>query len=162
MAVTVDGQVIERLYYESFMPGIHFETGKRTITTVDLETFTKLSGDYNPLHTDTEYASTTAFGELIVQGALVLSISTGLAYDLHVLDGTVEAFLSLDWKFRAPVRVGDTIWVDFQFAKKRPMPRYEGGLVTLYVTIFNQDNKAVQKGTWTLLIRSENGTSPNL
>jgi acyl dehydratase len=161
MAVTVDDQVIEKLYYEDFIPGIHFKTGERTITTEDLETFTKLSGDYNPLHTDPEYASTTAFGELIVQGALVLSISTGLAYDLHVLDGTVEAFLGLEWKYRAPVRVGDSIWVDLQFAKKRPMPHYAGGLITLYVTIFNQDHKAVQKGTWTLLMRSKNGASPD-
>ena len=155
----VDGQLIEKLYYEDFRTGVHFVTGKRTITKGDLETFTKLSGDYNPLHTDPEYASTTAFGELIVQGALVLSIGTGLAYDLHVLDGTVEAFLSLDWKYRGPVRVGDTIWVDLQFAKKRPMPHYDGGLITLYVAIFNQNQKAVQKGTWTLLVRSKNGAA---
>lgn len=161
MAVTLDGRVVDKLYYEDFLPEISFETISRTITAEDLSTFTKLSGDYNPLHTDPEYASSTAFGELIVQGALVLSIGTGLAYSLGVLDGTVEAFTSLDWKYRAPVKVGDTICVTLKYAKKRPLPNYNGGLVTLYVTIFNQDRKAVQKGTWTLLVRGKNGAAPD-
>jgi len=158
MSVIMDHRLIDKLYYEDFVTGIYFETDRRTITKEDLDTFTKLSGDYNPIHTDPEYASTTAFGELIAQGALVLSIGTGLAYDLHVLDGTVEAFLSLDWKYRAPVKVGDSIFLTLAFVSKRPMLHYNGGLINLDVAIYNQDRKAVQKGSWTLLVRSKNGT----
>ena len=149
---------VEKLYYEDLHPDLYFETARRTITQEDLETFTKLSGDYNPLHTDAGYAASTPFGDLIVQGALVLSIGTGLANSLGHLSGTVDAFVSLEWKYRAPVKVGDTIWATLKFNKKREMPGYDGGLVTLYVTIFNQDNKAVQKGTWTLLVRGKNGS----
>lgn len=152
--------LIEKLYYEDLHPDLFFETVRRTITQKDLETFTELSGDYNPLHTDASYASTAPFGELIVQGALVLSIGTGLANDLGYLSGTIDAFVGLDWKYRRPVKVGDTIWATLKVGKKRSMPGYDGGLVTLYVTIFNQDNKTVQKGTWTLLVRSKNGASP--
>jgi acyl dehydratase len=147
----------QKLYYEDLHPNLHFETDQRTITKEDLETFTKLSGDYNPLHTDENFAATTPFGELIVQGALVLSIGTGLANSLGYLSGSIDAFVALDWKYRAPVKVGDTIWATLKINKKREMPGYDGGLVTLYVTIFNQHNKAVQKGTWTLLVRSKNG-----
>ena len=149
---------VEKLYYEDLQPGLHFETTRRTITQEDLETFTKLSGDYNPLHTDPDFAASTPFGELIVQGALVLSIGTGLANSVGHLSGSIDAFVGLDWKYRAPVKVGDTIWATLKVNKKHEMPGYDGGLVTLYVTIFNQNNKAVQKGTWTLLVRSKNGS----
>jgi len=150
---------VEKLYYEVLNPGLHFETIRRTITQDDLETFTKLSGDYNPLHTDENFAASAPFGELIVQGALVLSIGTGLANSLGYLSGTIDAFVALDWKYRGPVKVGDTIWAKLKITKKRKLTDYHGGLVTLYVTIFNQNNKAVQKGTWTLLVRGKNGLS---
>ncbi len=153
---------VEKLYYEDLHPDLYFETIRRTITKEDLETFTKLSGDYNPLHTDENFAASTPFGELIVQGALVLSIGTGLANSLGYLTGTVDAFVALDWKYRVPVKVGDTIWATLKFHSKREMPGYNGGLVTLYVTIFNQNNRAVQKGTWTLLVRSKNGASESI
>lgn len=150
----------EKLYYEDLCSDLFFETMRRTITQEDFETFTKLSGDYNPLHTDADYASSAPFGELIVQGALVLSIGTGLANSLGHLSGTIDAFVGLDWKYRGPVKVGDTIRATLKVGKKREMPGYDGGLVTLYVTIFNQDNKAVQKGTWTLLVRGKNDAAP--
>jgi len=153
---------VEKLYYEDLHPDLYFETIRRTITKEDLETFTKLSGDYNPLHTDENFAASTPFGELIVQGALVISIGTGLANSLGYLTGTVDAFVALDWKYRVPVKVGDTIWATLKFHSKREMPGYNGGLVTLYVTIFNQNNRAVQKGTWTLLVRSKNGASESI
>jgi acyl dehydratase len=150
---------VEKLYYEDLHPDLCFETARRTITQEDLQTFTKLSGDYNPLHTDENFAASTPFGELIVQGALVLSIGTGLANSLGYLSGTIDAFVALDWKYRAAVKVGDTIWATLKITKKRELSGYHGGLVTLYVTIFNQGNKAVQKGTWTLLVRGKNGSS---
>jgi acyl dehydratase len=143
----------ERLYYEDLEPGMAFETERRTITAEDLATFTQLSGDYNPLHTDASYAAASAFGDLIVQGALVLSIGTGLANSLGFLDGAVEAFTALNWKYRAPVKVGDTIRVYLRVKKKRSMPGYDGGLVILDVVIYNQEDRGVQKGTWTLLVR---------
>lgn len=143
-----------KLYFEDFDPTINIDTDKRTITRHDLDTFTKLSGDYNPLHTDEDFARSTPFGALIVQGALVLSIGTGLANSLGYMSGTIEAFVGLNWRYRAAVKVEDTIWVNLRFKEKRPLADYAGGLVTLNVTIFNQERKAVQKGTWTLLVRS--------
>ncbi|MBN2007126.1 MAG: MaoC family dehydratase N-terminal domain-containing protein [Anaerolineae bacterium] len=146
--------VPDKLYFEDFDATVNINSDERTITRHDLETFTKLSGDYNPLHTDEEFARNTPFGALIVQGALVLSIATGLANSMGYISGTVDAFIALDWKYRAAVKVGDTIWVNLTFKDKRSMPGYQGGLVTLNVTIYNQEHRAVQKGTWTILVRS--------
>ncbi len=144
----------DKLYFEDFDETVNINSDERTITREDLETFTRLSGDYNPLHTDEEFARNSPFGALIVQGALVLSIATGLANSMGYISGTVDAFLALDWKYRAAVKVGDTIWVNLKFKDKRSMPGYKGGMVTLNVTIYNQEHKAVQKGTWTILVRS--------
>lgn len=146
--------VPDKLYFEDFDATVNINSDERTITRQDLETFTKLSGDYNPLHTDEEFARNTPFGALIVQGALVLSIATGLANSMGYISGTVDAFIALDWKYRAAVKVEDTVWVNLKFKDKRSMPGYRGGLVTLNVTIYNQNRKAVQKGTWTILVRS--------
>jgi acyl dehydratase len=72
-----------------------------------VETFAKLTGDYNPLHFDEAFAAGTKFGRLVVQGGL----TTGLLHALVAMDmpGPGTVFLSQNWKFTAPVYIGDTI-----------------------------------------------------
>ena len=69
--------------------------------------FAELTGDYNPLHFDEAFAARTPFGALVVQGGL----TTGLLHALVAMDmpGPVTVFLSQNWKFTAPVFIGDTI-----------------------------------------------------
>lgn len=85
------------------------ETAQRslTLTHEHVETFAKLTGDYNPLHFDAEFAGRTRFGGLVVQGGL----TTGLLHALVAMDlpGPGSVFLSQNWKFTAPVYIGDTI-----------------------------------------------------
>ena len=85
------------------------ETAQRslTLTHEHVETFAKLTGDYNPLHFDAEFAGRTRFGGLVVQGGL----TTGLLHALVAMDlpGPGSVFLNQNWKFTAPVYIGDTI-----------------------------------------------------
>lgn len=85
------------------------DTARRSLTlTADhVATFAELTGDYNPLHFDEGFASTTRFGRLVVQGGL----TTGLLHALVAMDmpGPGTVFLSQDWKFTNPVFIGDTI-----------------------------------------------------
>ena len=69
--------------------------------------YAKLTGDYNPLHFDESFASKTKFGRLVVQGGL----TTGVLHALVATDlpGPGSVFLSQNWKFTAPVFIGDTI-----------------------------------------------------
>ncbi|NIV31746.1 MAG: dehydratase, partial [Anaerolineae bacterium] len=67
-----------------------------------------LSGDYNQIHTDVEFTKGTRFGERVAHGLLGLSIVSGLAARLGLIEGTVEAFTGLEWKFRGPILIGDT------------------------------------------------------
>src|SRR6476659_64429 len=78
-----------------------------TITADHVRVFAELTGDYNPLHFDAAFAAGTRFGRLVVQGGL----TTGLLHALVATDlpGPGTVFLSQNWKFTAPVFVGDTI-----------------------------------------------------
>jgi acyl dehydratase len=151
------------LWFEEFTEGLPIRTRGRTITESDIVAFAGLSGDFNPMHTDARYAETTQFGARIAHGALVFSIATGLAYQLGVLEGTVIAFLGFEMKLRAPVYIGDTIRVEASVSKRRPVPASGGGIVTLDVKVLNQRDEVVQKGEWTIMVRSkpgETGESP--
>ena len=85
------------------------QTARRslTVTREHVETFARLTGDYNPLHFDEAFASRTKLKALVVQGGL----TTGLLHALVAMDlpGPGSVFLSQQWKFTAPVFIDDTI-----------------------------------------------------
>lgn len=141
-------------YFEEFEIGDSVETAARTVTESDVVRFAGLSGDYNQLHTDAEYAKDTMFGERIAHGLLGLSIVSGLSAQLGFAEGTVEAFMGLDWRFRNPIKFGDTIRARLEVTRKKEMARLGGGFVIFDVVVLNQRDETVQKGSWTLLIRS--------
>lgn len=143
-----------RLYFEDLQVGMTMITKGRTITESDIVNFAGLSGDFNPLHTDAEYAAKTEFGQRIAHGALGLSIATGLANQLGFMEGTVIAFTTLDWKYRAPIFIGDTIHVEIAVNQSKTVPASGGGFVIFGVKVVKQDGTVTQEGKWTLLVRS--------
>ncbi len=147
------------LYFEDLEEGYTIETVGRTVTETDVVQFAALSGDYNPLHTDAVYAATTPFGERIAHGLLGLAIATGLVNRLGAFEGSVEAFTGLDWKYRAPIKIGDTIHVRVTIARKRAVPGYAGGIVNLDVIILNQRDETVQKGVWSVMLRGRSAAA---
>ena len=140
-------------YFEEFDIGDTFETLTRTITESDIMRFAGLSGDYNQLHTDVEFAKETRYGERIAHGLLGLSIVSGLANRLGFSGGTTEALTGVDWKFRKPIRIGDTICAIFEVIRKKKISRMGGGFVILKVLVLNQKDEIIQKGTWTALVK---------
>jgi len=79
----------------------------RTVEREDIERFTEISGDRNPLHYDEAAAAATGFGELVVQGGITSAILNAVVAE--ELPGPGSVFLNVDWDFTAPVRPGDTI-----------------------------------------------------
>ena len=63
--------------------------------------------------------------------------------------------MGLEWQFRRPVFIGDTVRVVAEVSEKKPMKRLGGGLVTLKAKVLNQKDEVVQRGTWTVLVRSK-------
>jgi acyl dehydratase len=145
---------IQGLHYEDYVGGASIISQGRTVTESDIVSFAMLSGDWNPLHTDAQAAKDTPYGERIAHGLLVLSMATGLAERLGFMHQTVLGFMGLDWQFRAAVKIGDTIRVQATVSELKPMPRLGGGYVTFKVQILNQEDKVVQRGDWTILVRS--------
>jgi acyl dehydratase len=142
------------LYFEEFFVGLEVTSPARTITETDVVNFAALSSDWNQLHTDVEFARTTPFGQRIAHGLLVLSIASGLVVRIGVIEGTAEAFRELQWRFRAPVFIGDTVHLVAKVTKTRAYPRLNNGMVTLELKVLNQRNEIVQQGTWLALVRS--------
>jgi 3-hydroxybutyryl-CoA dehydratase len=143
------------LYFEDYNVGDTATTAGRTVTETDIVNFAALSGDWNAIHVDAEYAKGGMFGERIAHGLLGLSIATGLAIRLGFMEETVIAFMGLDWKFRGAIKIGDTIKVLATIGEKKPMPRLGGGLVIFNVEVVNQRGETCQKGTWTMLIKAK-------
>jgi acyl dehydratase len=141
------------LYFEEFATGDVAVSAGRTITEADIVNFAALSGDWNPIHVDAEFAAKGAFGERVAHGMLGLSAATGLAIRMGFLEETVIAFMAMDWKFRAPIKIGDTIHLRAEVGEKRAMPRLGGGFVTFNVELLNQRDEVCQKGTWQMLVK---------
>lgn len=144
------------LYLEEFQIGLKLKTPARTITETDVVNFAGISGDFTSIHTDTEYTKGTPFGQRVAHGVLVLSVITGLAARSGFMEGTVLAFREISqWKFSAPVFIGDTIHGEFEVEETKPLPRLGGGAVILNVRVFNQDDQIVMKGQFNVLMQSK-------
>ena len=140
-------------YFEEFAVGYTIATPGRTITEADVVSFAALSGDWNQLHTDAEYASGTPFGARIAHGLLGLSVASGLGARLGFIDGTAEAFLKLEWKFRKPIYMGDTIHLRGEVTRTRAVRSMGGGIVVFDMKLLNQHGEAAQEGQWTVAVR---------
>ena len=144
------------LYFEEFTVGRKIVTVGRTIAESDIFTFAGLSGDFNQIHTDAEFAKTTPFGQRVAHGLLGVAITSGLAMRTGVLEGTVIAFREIsEWKFIKPVFIGDTIHAELTVTETKSLPRLGGGSVTIVFDVQNQKNETVMKGTWVVLVASK-------
>jgi len=141
------------LYFEEFAQGQELASPGRTITEADVVAFAGLSGDWNQLHTDAEFAAATPYGQRIAHGLLGLAVTSGLAARAGFIEGTTQAFIGLSCKFKAPVFLGDTIHLRATVSKLRPMPSMGGGMVVFAMELLNQRDEVVQEGEWTLLMR---------
>src|SRR5215471_15513707 len=91
------------LTFDEIDVGRRFVSHGRTITEADVVHFAGISGDYNPLHLDAEYAAGTVFRGRIAHGLLVQAVASGLAWQLGIFDGTIAALKEMVIRFQAPV-----------------------------------------------------------
>lgn len=111
-----------------------------TLTAEHVRIYSELTGDHNPLHFDPAFAASTRFGRLVVQGGL----TTGLLHALVATDlpGPGTVFLSQNWKFTAPVYIGDTITAEatvLSVHESKPVSR-------LGIRVWRQDGETVLEG----------------
>ena len=144
------------LYFEEFSVGQKITSVGRTVTEGDIMSFAGLTGDYNQIHTDAQFAAGTQFGQRIAHGLLGLSIAVGLLMRTGVLEGTVLAFREIiEWKFIKPIFIGDTIHVDMEAKELKSMPRAGGGLAYVALEVKNQKDETLMRGTLAVLVASK-------
>jgi acyl dehydratase len=142
------------LYFEDVEVGFRFETPGRTVTEADLVAFSGISGDFNPLHTDSVFAERSIYGERVAHGALVLSLATGLRQRTGLFDGTLMGLLEIrNWRFAKHVGIGDTIRVVSEITELRATSKPDRGIMVQRIEVLNQDDTAVQTGEFVLMLR---------
>jgi acyl dehydratase len=141
------------LFFEDLEVGRSWVTPARTVTEADIVMFAALTGDYNPVHTDAEFAKTTPWGTRILHGPAGFAIATGLEFRLGIKEGTAAAMLGMTWDFRAPILMGDTIRVKEKVVSKRETKKPTLGIVNFYLAIVNQRDEIVQEGEWKIMFR---------
>lgn len=142
------------MYFEDFEEGMTLTTPARTITQTDIVNFACLSGDFNEVHMNHEYAKTTPFGEVIAHGPMVYGVAGGLQYASGINDGTLLALLGIDkWRISAPVKHGDTIHMEQTVVQKKPTSKPERGIIVFKREIKNQHGTVVQEMEATIMYR---------
>lgn len=112
----------------------------RSVIARDIELFTEISGDRNPLHYDEQIAGATRFGGIVVQGGVTSAILNAVVAEDLPGPGTV--FLQVNWNFKAPVRPGDTITGEVEVTKVRE----DKPITELSTRVLLQDGTVVLEG----------------
>lgn len=146
------------VFFDDLVAGTRYVTSGRTVTESDVVSFAGLSGDYNRLHVDAEFAAATPFGERVAHGLLVLSIASGLSTRLAVSEAmqpNILGLLDLQCRWPGPTRLGDTIHVVLTVEDCTPTSKPGRGVVTMTREVVNQRDETVMVSTWKLLVRAK-------
>ena len=145
-------------YFEDIQVGDIAVSVGRTVTEADIVNFAGVSGDFNTLHTDAEFAKNSVAGERLAHGLLGLSIGSGLYTRTTYNMSTAEALTAFteirSWKFRKPILIGDTLRVESEIIEKDDSrPESTSGRIVARRTLYNQRDEVVQAGEFVYLFR---------
>ena len=144
------------VYFEDIQLGEQYTSPGRTVTEADIVIFAGLSGDYNVLHTDAEHMKSSIFGERIAHGLLGLSIQHGLLRR-SMIAGPEERLVTLKWKFKGPIKIGDTLHVRARVVAVTDADEPGWGRVSMERLVLNQHGQVVQQGETEHLIGRRGG-----
>ena len=142
----------DRQYFEEIQVGAEYLSPGRTVTEADIVAFAGLSGDYNVLHTDAEFMRSSIYGERIAHGLLGLAIQSGLGSRAMPRPFATMAFLALRWRFKGPIKIGDTIKVRIKVSDKRETSKPDRGIVVVQRSVVNQRGEVVQEGETDIMV----------
>lgn len=141
---------VQVLSFNQVKVGDEWRSEPLQITEEAVQTFSKLSGDFNLLHKDEEYAKQSIFHRRIAHGHLTVSVASG--FWSMLFSGKTLAMLEADYKFLAPVFLGDSIVAKVRVTEQKPASKYDGGVVKLALNILTRGEALAVEGTVTLLL----------
>lgn len=146
------------LYYHDFEEGQVFVSQGRTMTETDLTMFSMLTGDWNPVHNDAEFAATTRFGQRLMHGAFGIGLGLGLMHTLGIFEDSAVALLDVqDWKFIEPVFIGDTLHLKLTILDKSLGKSGRTGRIGRRFELVNQHGRSAHAGRADVLVRTAPG-----
>ena len=142
------------LYLEDFEIGKEYESLGRTVTEADVVNFAGVSGDFNPLHMDEEFAKQNMFGRRVAHGALGFIISNGLENQMGIFEGTTIAFMECTIKYTAPLIIGDTVHVVLIPTETRHSSKPGKGILKADLKLVNQEGQVIMESSRVLMMKS--------
>ena len=149
------GTAMEGWYLEDFTIGETYKSIGRTVTETDVVNFAGLSGDFNPLHMDEEFARTgSIFGHRIAHGMLGAVIMTGLSNQMGMFAGTTIAFLELSIRYPAPLEIGATVHLEMTPTDIHHSSKPGRGVLTMDANLVDQSGKVITQCVWKLMLKA--------
>ena len=146
----------EPLHFEDVQVGDRWTSGARTVTETDIVMFAGLTGDYNPLHVDEEFAKQTFYGQRIAHGLYGAALVAGLGSHAPLM--RTEAFVQIcQWQFLRPLFIGDTVHVETEVVETRETGRRRGTIVWKR-SLVNQAGEMVQTGSFESIVTRRKST----
>lgn len=156
-ALSVIDQVAQQsIFWEDLPIGTRYVTSSRTITEADVAAFAALTGDFNRVHVDAEYAKGTIFGQRIAHGMLVAAFMAGLtsrSIPNQLMEGALFSVLENRLKFPKPTFIGDTIRVEIEVVEQKQTSRPDRGIIGFMRKAINQRGEMVAELAATCLLK---------
>lgn len=148
------------LCFEDLNVGDRFQTGGRTLSEADIVGFAGLSGDFNSLHMDAEFAAQTPHKARIAHGLLVLAITSGLATRLplmKLIERSILGLAGLECRWFKPSFIGDTLHVVVEIASKEAGKKADRGTLVMKRAAVNQHGDTVMESIWRIVLKTRAG-----
>ena len=140
--------------FEDLQAGQRWQSTGRTLTDADLTIACMTSGDWHPIHADAEFAKTSIAQQRIFHGTYGLHVAMALATGVPDLGSDVIGALGFsEWRFKAPLFVGDTVHVEVEISATRLASTEGRGLVERRITLRKSDGTVAQEGIALLMAR---------
>jgi acyl dehydratase len=131
----------------------------RTIGEADLTFFAMLTGDWNPIHADADYARSTRIGQRILHGTWGVAVAMGMVANIVEFTEPVIGMLDLrDWRFLRPLLVGSTVHVELEFVSKRVTSDGERGILDRRIALSDDAGIVIQEGRSAMMLGFARGT----
>lgn len=147
------------IFWEDLPVGARYVTSSRTITEGDVAAFAALTGDFNRLHVDAEYAKQSVMGQRIAHGMLVASFMAGLTSRSIVnqlMEGALFGVLENTIKYPKPTFIGDTIHVQIEVVEQRDTSNAGRGIIRFVRKAINQRGEVACELGATCLLKRRN------
>ena len=141
-------------YLDEFVVGEKFKSAARTVTETDVVMFSCITGDMHQNHTDAAAMEHSVFGKRIAQGLLGISWAHGFLFRMGLIEEAIAFMESQEWKFVAPIFLGDTIHAEITIKDVIPSrSKPDRGILKLFFEMVDQNGRVCQTGTKCIMMK---------